>query len=301
MGETVRPQAIPLPDLERTVTTPGATARERVVEIAMQEWRRWGSCRPCAWAATITSCVTFSPLPAPAIRNRTARFRIPEFLPTGQPLTGKPIPTAAGQAVFRFPGRHGHGSQPPLGCQMARRYWGIVGEAPDCQQLRQPSWAWSAEVYFLGPAQGGAGRAPVPGRPVSLSRCMSSMRATVSCPGRRSTSNPFLRCPRAGDIICAPRGRGEVHRRTTLPRSGSAPRPCIATSVVFPPSTPPARLVKAIGGNVQQSVSMDEIELGDSGKLDDVTNSTYAVAAESCENDLAMRYLRCEKSNLLIF
>ncbi|MNU00179.1 hypothetical protein D3C72_2432440 [compost metagenome] len=36
---------------------------------------------------------------------------------------------------------------------------------------------------------------------------------------------------------------------------------------------PATRVVRAIGGNVQQSVSMEEIELGDSGRLDGVTNS----------------------------
>ena len=36
---------------------------------------------------------------------------------------------------------------------------------------------------------------------------------------------------------------------------------------------PAAGLVKAIGGNVQQSVSMELVELGDSGQLDGVTNS----------------------------
>ncbi|MNL03163.1 hypothetical protein D3C87_1236910 [compost metagenome] len=36
---------------------------------------------------------------------------------------------------------------------------------------------------------------------------------------------------------------------------------------------PAARVVRAIGGNVQQSVTMSEIDLNDAGQLDAFTNS----------------------------
>lgn len=37
-----RPQAEPLPDNEVVATRTGATPRERMIEIALTEWDRWG-------------------------------------------------------------------------------------------------------------------------------------------------------------------------------------------------------------------------------------------------------------------
>lgn len=47
-----RPQAEPLPDNEVVQTRPGATPREKMIEIALTEWDRWGA-KWCAWGATI--------------------------------------------------------------------------------------------------------------------------------------------------------------------------------------------------------------------------------------------------------
>ncbi len=111
----------------------GRTARERIVEIAMQEWRRWGS-QTVRLGRDDTSCVTFSPLPAPP-----PEIAAPDSDP-GIPAHGsadrEADPDGGGTGCVSFPDGTGMEAT-PLGCQMARRYWGIVGEAPDCQQLRQ--------------------------------------------------------------------------------------------------------------------------------------------------------------------
>lgn len=61
---TARPQAVPLPDYQQVTTPPGATPRERIVDIAMQEWRKWGQ-QVVHIGRDDSACVTQSPLPAP--------------------------------------------------------------------------------------------------------------------------------------------------------------------------------------------------------------------------------------------
>ncbi len=229
----------------------------------MQEWRRWGS-QTVRLGRDDTSCVTFSRLPAPP----------PEIAPPdsdpGIPAHGsadrEADPDGGGIGCVSFPDGTGMEAT-PLGCQMARRYWGIVGEAPDCQQLRQPSWAWSA--VFISWVLRKAGldeRQFLTGQSHSM-YVVDARDGILPRPAFHVEPVPAL--PRAGDIICAPRGRDKYIEDIAEIGFGTTPMHCdIVVSV-----DPAARLVKAIGGNVQQSVSMDEIELGDSGKLDDVTNS----------------------------
>lgn len=262
VSEPARPQATPLPDLERPVTTPGATARERIIEIAMQEWRRWGS-QTVRLGRDDTACVTFSPLPAPPPLEAQADT---DGIPAQASADQDADPDSAGAGCVSFPDGTGMEAT-PLGCQMVRRYWGIVGQAPDCVQATRPSWAWSAVfISWVLRKAGLDDRQFLTGQ--SHSMYVVDARDGI-LPGPAFHIEPVPALPRTGDIICAPRGRDRYLEDIAEIGFGTTPMHCdIVVSV-----DRAARLVKAIGGNVQQSVSMEEIELGDSGLLDGVTNS----------------------------
>ncbi len=89
VSEPVRPQALALPDTERPVTRPGATPRERIVEIATQEWARWGG-QVVRLGRDDTSCVTYSPVPAPELPALLPE--IPEAKPVSTAEAGAPAP-----------------------------------------------------------------------------------------------------------------------------------------------------------------------------------------------------------------
>ncbi|CAG9173807.1 hypothetical protein LMG23992_02548 [Cupriavidus laharis] len=245
------------------MTTPGATTRERIVEIAMQEWWRWGS-QTVRLGRDDTACVTFSPLPAPQ------PMAVPPAADASSPAQGtadrEADPDGVEAGCVSFPDGTGMEATLP-GCRMARRYWGIVGEAPDCTQVTQSSWAWSA--VFISWVLRKAGldeRQFLTGQSHSM-YVVDARDGILPRPAFHLEPVPAL--PRAGDIICAPRGRDKYIEDIAEIGFGTTPMHCdIVVSV-----DPAARLVKAIGGNVQQSVSMEEIELGDSGRLDGVTNS----------------------------
>ena len=263
VSEPARPQATPLPDPERPVTSPGATTRERIVEIATQEWRRWGS-QTVRLGRDDSSCVTFSPLPAPQ------PLEAPAVTDAGVPAQGSADQEADADGTeagcVSFPDGTGMEAT-PLGCRMAQRYWGIVGQAPDCRQVTRPSWAWSA--VFISWVLRKAGldeRQFLTGQSHSM-YVVDARDGILPRPAFHLEPVPAL--PRTGDIICAPRGRDKFLDDIAEIGFGTTPMHCdIVVSV-----DPAARLVKAIGGNVQQSVSMEEIELGDSGRLDGETNS----------------------------
>jgi hypothetical protein len=268
---TARPQAVPLPDHERIATTPGATPRERIVEIALEEWRRWGS-QTVRIGRDDTACVTSSPLPAPQV------------LPAGVPadMAGGPggsgslsADTDADDAVtgagpgascVSFPDGTGMEAT-PQGCALAQRYWRIVGTEIDCRRITQPAWAWSA--VFISWVMRKAGldeRQFLTGQSHSM-YVVDARDGIRPAPAFRVETLPAM--PRPGDLICAPRGRDKYIGSPAEIRFGATPMHC---DIVVEVDTA-ARVVKAIGGNVQQSVSMDVVELGDSGKLDGFTNS----------------------------
>ena len=256
---TARPQATPLPDSEQVYTTPGATPRQRIVEIALQEWRRWGG-QTVRIGRDDTACVTSSPLPPPPL------------LPA--PLTG---PASGGSAdtdeddsaatdCLAFPDGTGMEAT-PQGCAMAQRYWRIVGEDVDCDRMKQPAWAWSA--VFISWVMRKAGLTNdqfLTGQSHSM-YVVDARDGILPAPAFRVESVPAM--PRPGDLVCAPRGRDKYLGSVAEIRFGATPMHC---DIVVEVDTA-ARVVKAIGGNVQQSVSMDVIELGDSGQIDGVTNS----------------------------
>lgn len=259
-----RPQAVPLADSERVATTPGATPRQRIVEIAMQEWRRWGG-QTVRIGRDDTACVTSSPLPPPA------PLPTPETSDaTGNGSSGQSADTDEGDvdgaSCLTF--RDGTGMEAtPEGCALAQRYWRIVGEAADCQRIRQPSWAWSAVFISWVMRQAGLTERQFLTGGSHAMYVVDARDGILPAPAFRVVPVPAM--PRPGDLVCAPRGRDKYLDNVAGIRFGATPMHCDIVVEV----DRAARVVKAIGGNVQQSVSMEVIELGDSGQLDGVTNS----------------------------
>ncbi|MGO4327729.1 DUF2272 domain-containing protein [Cupriavidus sp. 2TAF22] len=272
-SQPARPQAVPLPDTERPSTTPGASQRQRIVEIAWQEWQRWGG-QTVRLGRDDTSCVADSPLPAPVVPGMPA--------PPADAAAGTDAPDMAsrsadreddrdeddsgGPSCLRFP--DGTGMEATAqGCKLAQRYWGIVGKAVTCRQITQGSWAWSA--VFISWVMRKAGldeRQFLTGDSHSM-YVVDARDGILPAPAFRIEPVPAM--PRPGDVICAGRGADKYLASAADIGFGTTPMHCDIVVEV----DPAARLVKAIGGNVQQSVSMELIELGDSGMIDSATNS----------------------------
>ncbi|WP_342051719.1 MULTISPECIES: DUF2272 domain-containing protein [unclassified Cupriavidus] len=258
-----RPQAAPLPDTERVRTAPGATQRERIVEIARQEWQRWGG-QVVRIGRDDTACVTHSPLPPPVLPSADAGGDRAEGADTASADTESD--TSGDASCLRFPDGTGMEAT-PQGCAMAQRYWHIVGRSPDCQQITQGAWAWSA--VFISWVMRKAGldeRQFLTGQSHSM-YVVDARDGILPAPAFHIEPVPAL--PRPGDIVCAARGRDKYLENPAEIGFGTTPMHCDIVVEVDPAK----REVRAIGGNVQQSVSMDVIELGDSGKLDAFTNS----------------------------
>jgi len=259
----VRPQAVPLPDYERAVTAPGATPRERIVEIALQEWRKWGS-QEVRIGRDDSACVTHSPLPAPA----------PDVPASSAGTNGSALQPSADAEIeadgeadcLRFPDGTGVEAT-PQGCRMAQRYWGIVGEAPDCRQVTQGAWAWSAVFISWVMRQAGLDNDQfLTGQSHSM-YVVDARDGILPRPAFHVEPVPGL--PRPGDMICAGRGRDKYLTDPSEIGFGTTPMHCDIVVAV----DRAAGVVKAIGGNVQQSVSMDVIDLNEAGQLDGFTNS----------------------------
>lgn len=259
-----RPQVAPLPDRERVATTPGATPRERIIEIARNEWQRWGA-QVVRIGRDDTACVTRSPLPPPVLPTMAVAGN-----GTGSPGASASADTEVDgtndPSCVRFP--DGTGMEATTqGCALAQRYWHIVGQAPDCRQITEGAWAWSA--VFISWVMRKAGldeRQFLTGQSHSM-YVVDARDGILPSPAFHIEAVPAL--PRPGDIICAARGRDKYIEDASEIGFGTTPMHC---DIVVEVDTA-KREVRAIGGNVQQSVSMDVIELGDSGKLDAFTNS----------------------------
>lgn len=267
-SQPARPQAIPLPDTERPVTTPGATQRQRIVEIARQEWQRWGG-QTVRLGRDDTACVVDSPLPAPLLPG------MPAVTDTGgNPDTGGSADRSADRedeessesGCLRFPDGTGMEAT-PQGCNLAQRYWGIVGKAVTCAEITQGNWAWSAVfISWVMRKAGLSERQFLTGDSHSM-YVVDARDGILPAPAFRIEPLPAM--PRPGDVICAGRGSDKYLASPAAIGFGTTPMHCDIVVEV----DPAARLVKAIGGNVQQSVSMELIELGDSGMIDGVTNA----------------------------
>ncbi|RZT38371.1 hypothetical protein EV147_2837 [Cupriavidus agavae] len=252
-----------MPDYGRVTTPAGATPREKIVDIALQEWRKWGS-QVVHIGRDDSACVTQSPLPAPLLQT-------PAEVSTGP---GGSAPSAdveangngAGESCLRFPDGTGMEAT-PQGCRMAQRYWGIVGEAPDCRQVTQGAWAWSAVFISWVMRQAGLDNDQfLTGQ--SHSMYVVDARDGI-LPRPAFHVEPLPGVPRPGDLICAGRGRDKYLDDPAEIGFGTTPMHCDIVVEV----DRAANVVKAIGGNVQQSVSMDVIDLNDAGQLDGFTNS----------------------------
>lgn len=266
--QTARPQAAPLPQAGRVPAAPGATPRQRIVDIALQEWRRWGS-QTIRIGRDDTACITASPLPVPAPRP-TSGDALADAGLLGNGASGVDAPAAdeAPQAADcpGFP--DGTGMEATAqGCEMAQRYWAIVGKTPDCHEITQARWAWSAVFISWVLRQAGLDeRQFLTGESHSM-YVVDARDGILPAPAFRIEPLPAL--PRPGDIVCAGRGRDKYIGTPTEVGFGTTPMHC--DIVVEVDAT--ARVVKSIGGNLQQSVSMEVIELGDSGRIDGLTNS----------------------------
>ncbi len=268
---TARPQAVPLAQAgqQPPAPMPGATPRQRIVQIALQEWQRWGG-QTIRIGRDDTACVVSSPLPPPPalpdgiealIQNGTLNGSLASSADTDESFGTTAAPGCAG-----FPDGTGMEAT-PQGCALAQRYWAIVGKEVDCQQITEGRWAWSAVFISWVLRQAGLNeRQFLTGQSHSM-YVVDARDGVLPAPAFRLEPLPAM--PRPGDILCAGRGRDKY--LTSVDEIGFGTTPMHCDIVVEVDAT--ARVVKTIGGNLQQSVSMELVELGDSGLVDGFTNS----------------------------
>ncbi|MGY8526477.1 DUF2272 domain-containing protein [Paracidovorax citrulli] len=289
-ADTARPQAVPLPIATEPAPPPpqgttdpsssASSARERIVRIALDEWQRWGG-QTVRIGRDDTACVVSSPLPPPVVpRPLDPIADVLAGLPAEEGVATVAASTSglgnsadmeesqgvAGANCVQFP--DGTGMEATAqGCALAQRYWAIVGKEVDCEQVTKGRWAWSAVFISWVLRQAGLDeRQFLTGESHSM-YVVDARDGILPAPAFRVEPVPAL--PRPGDMICAGRGRDKYLSSPADIGFGTTPMHCDIV-VEVDPST---RTVKAIGGNVQQSVSMELVEMGDSGSLDAFTNS----------------------------
>ncbi len=270
---TVRPQAMPNPAVAGTLpprVDPNASPRQKMVTIALQEWQRWGS-QQVRVGRDDTYCISRpSTLVSHEIIGQAA-FQQPKALRSDDSVIGD-----AGNAetvlqtdmpCLRFP--DGTGAETTAtGCRLAQRYWAIVGRVPDCMEITTGRWAWSATFLSWVMRQAGlTDQQFLTGQ--SHAMYVTDARDGI-LPDSAFSVMPMPALPTAGDMVCGGRGRDKYLNDIDEIRFGATPMHCDLVVEV----DRAAGIVKTIGGNVQQAVSMSVIELGDSGKLDGVTNSS---------------------------
>lgn len=266
---TARPQAMPLPQAQAQAPAPmpGATPRQRIVQIALQEWQRWGG-QTIRIGRDDTACVVSSPLPPPlpALPDGIEEILQNGSLHASSADTDESFGTTAAPGCAGFPDGTGMEAT-PQGCALAQRYWAIVGKEVDCQQITEGRWAWSAVFISWVLRQAGLNeRQFLTGQSHSM-YVVDARDGILPAPAFRLEPLPAM--PRPGDILCAGRGRDKY--LTGVDEIGFGTTPMHCDIVVEIDAT--ARVVKTIGGNLQQSVSMELVELGDSGRVDGFTNS----------------------------
>lgn len=266
---TARPQATALPQAQAQppAPMPGATPRQRIVQIALQEWQRWGG-QTIRIGRDDTACVISSPLPVPppALPDSIEEIIQNGSLQASSADTDESFGTTAAPGCAGFPDGTGMEAT-PQGCALAQRYWAIVGKEVDCQQITEGRWAWSAVFISWVLRQAGLNeRQFLTGQSHSM-YVVDARDGVLPAPAFRLQPLPAM--PRPGDILCAGRGRDKY--LTSVDEIGFGTTPMHCDIVVEVDAT--ARVVKTIGGNLQQSVSMELIELGDSGLVDGFTNS----------------------------
>lgn len=242
---TARPQPEPIAD-ERLppVIRPDSTPRERIVDIALQEWRRWGS--QTVEVGPHGACVLESSLPL-APEYVAARAAAQAGLTTTQPC-------------LRYPDGSGMEAT-QTGCELALRYWHLLGREPDCVQITEGRWAWSAAFISWVMRRAGLDDDQF------LTGQAHSMYVTDArdgiLPQAAYRVEAFPAVPLPGDMICS--ARGSAHGLGTPQEITFSGTPMHCDIVVE--ADPEGRQVKAIGGNVQQSVSMSLIRRDDTGAM----------------------------------
>ncbi|MEC5399907.1 DUF2272 domain-containing protein [Uliginosibacterium sp. H1] len=238
---TVRPQARPIADdsLPPTIK-PELTPRERIVDIALQEWLRWGG-----QVVDVTqgqACVTESNLPLPP-EYMAARAAADAGLTTQVPC-------------LRYP--DGSGMEATAdGCALAVRYWHLLGRDPDCVQITGARWAWSAAFISWVLRQAGLGEDQFLTGQAHSMYVADARDGILPDPAYRVEAFPAM--PVAGDMICSARDAAVPVSNPQQILFGRTPMHCdivIATDAA-------SRTVRAIGGNVQQAVSMSVISWTD--------------------------------------
>ncbi|MBT1536291.1 DUF2272 domain-containing protein [Ralstonia solanacearum] len=274
-----RPQAEPLPDHEVVATRPGATARDRMIEIALTEWDRWGR-QVVRVGRDDTYCVTEGGFPdQPPGRWLTVGEPAASpgeddaagsggDLPADRPLAGASdtFPSLPAATCLRYPDGSG-GEATARGCMLAQRYWRIVGKEPTCQQLTTGAWAWSAVFISWIMRKAGLQNNQFLTGATHAEYVTDARDHLLRQAAFTLERTPAV--PRPGDLICSARGADRFMSDPAEIRSGMTPMHCDLVVEV----DPLRHEVKSIGGNVQQSASMSITELNDANQLDPYTNS----------------------------
>jgi hypothetical protein len=271
-----RPQAEPLPDNEVVATRPGATPREKMIEIALTEWDRWGR-QVVHVGRDDTYCVTGGGFPDQP-QGRWLTVGEPaqtagdddagSDMPAAKPLANVPVTPAATPPTpcLRYPDGTG-GEATARGCRLAKRYWGIVGKEPTCQQLTTGGWAWSAVFISWIMRKAGLGNDQFLTGATHAEYVTDARDHLLRHPAFKLERTPAV--PRPGDLICTARGADRFMSDPAEIRFGMTPMHCdLVVEVDLQ-----RHEVKSIGGNVQQSASMSITELNDANQLDPYTNS----------------------------
>ncbi|MFT4174732.1 MAG: DUF2272 domain-containing protein [Rhodocyclaceae bacterium] len=240
---TARPQPVPIPDRSLPpVVQPALTQRQRIVDIARQEWRRWGS-QTVDVTLDGRSCVRDSAVPPP-----------PAYLAARAAAAAGDSALAAEVApCLRFADGSGMEATPE-GCALALRYWHVLGREPTCVDITQLRWAWSAAFISWVMREAGLNDDQFLTGEAHSMYVADARDGILATPAYTVDSAPAMPAP--GDMVCTTRDAAVDVTAVEDIRFGRTPMHCDIVVEV----DAPARRVKAIGGNVQQSVSMSLIE-----------------------------------------
>ncbi|HSD36640.1 MAG TPA: DUF2272 domain-containing protein [Rhodocyclaceae bacterium] len=242
---TARPQAQPIADNSLApAIAPELTPRQRIVAIAEHEWRSWGS-QTVLMDANGRGCVSNSPLPPPpeylAAQAATASIRaggatlLPEVSPCWQFADGSGMEST------------------PQGCALTLRYWRVLGREPECAQIATARWAWSAAFISWVMRQAGLTNEQfLTGEAHNM--YVADARDEL-LPAAAFGIEPYPAVPAAGDMICSVRSAAAAITDVEQIVFGRTPMHC---DIVITVNTQQHSLL-AIGGNVQQSVSLSVI------------------------------------------
>ncbi len=261
---TVRPERAPIADDSAAMVPEEARRgppRERIVNIALSQWERWGR-QTVSIDREGGACVVFSPLPAPvsASVSDPASFSAGHGGEEGRESDEMENDEmdAATPDCPKFP--DGTGMEATLeGCAMARNYWHIAGRDPICAQVKTGAWAWSAVFVSWVLRQAGLNQDQFLTSDAHSEYVVDARDRIL--PGAAFAVEPVPARPRVGDLICATRGIDTWNIDTPEKIRRRTPMHCDIVVAIG------AHELKAIGGNVQQSVSMSVVELDEAGRL----------------------------------